>query len=336
MIVRTFGFNFDQDLVNITWPDTLLTVSLGHIFNQSLEKVQFPHGLQQLSLCEDFNKKLPIWPDLRNLTFGYMFEFEDVMNLTWPDSLQHLTLGYKFNECLEHLKLPTHLESLTLGWTFDQPVGPEVHLPCLQHLTFGYTFNQPMDLRHFSALQSLRLDYTFNQSLEDVHLPDHLQDLYLGDRFNQPLGGHEANHFHWPSELRSLTFGRDFNQSLEAVIFPGKMQQLTFGYDFNQGLDLWNIPGSLQHLTFGYTFNQPLQGILGEYGMDGDEVGGVMVTCLHCLHSRDRWRYTEGSSLVMSHVMVSHLDHLDKLEPPPTNCHHQTFQVLKMEELSAI
>ena len=292
IILRTFGFNFDQDLVDITWPHTLLTVSLGYIFNQSLEKVQFPRGLQQLNFSEHFNQKLPIWPDrLRSLTFGYMFEFDDVMNLTWPPwpELQHLTLGFKFNESLEHLKLPTHLESLTLGWTFNQPLGPDVHLPHLQHLTFGYSFNQRMDLRHFSALQSLKLDYTFNQILEVVHLPDHLQNLSFGDRFNQPLilGNH---HFSWPSELRSLTFGRDFNQSLESVIFPGQLQELTFGYDFNQPLDLWNIPGNIRKLTFGYSFNQPLQGALVTWGWTDERgcgfgMGGFV---------GHRWRYHLG------------------------------------------
>ena len=53
-----------------------------------------------------------------------------------------------------------------------------------------------------------------------------------------------------------LTFGRDFNQSLERVTLPSSLQSLTFGYDFDQSLERVTLPSSLQSLRFGETFNQ--------------------------------------------------------------------------------
>ena len=38
-------------------------------------------------------------------------------------------------------------------------------------------------------------------------------------------------------KLESLTFGDDFDQSLEAVTFPESLQNQKFGRDFNQGLE---------------------------------------------------------------------------------------------------
>ena len=45
---------------------------------------------------------------------------------------------------------------------------------------------------------------------------------------------------------QQLTFGDDFNQSLDNVSLPGGLLQLTFGYDFNQSLDNVNLPHGLQ------------------------------------------------------------------------------------------
>ena len=46
--------------------------------------------------------------------------------------------------------------------------------------------------------------------------------------------------------LQSLTFGFDFNQSLDGLTLPNGQQSLTFGFDFNQSLDGVTFPNGLQ------------------------------------------------------------------------------------------
>ena len=52
-----------------------------------------------------------------------------------------------------------------------------------------------------------------------------------------------------PSSLQSLTFGEEFNQSLEGIQLPSSLQSLTFGYKFNQSMQGIQLPSSLHLAT---------------------------------------------------------------------------------------
>jgi hypothetical protein len=43
-----------------------------------------------------------------------------------------------------------------------------------------------------------------------------------------------------------LSFGQEFNQSLERVTFPLRLQSLSFGRKFNQSLERVTLPSGLQ------------------------------------------------------------------------------------------
>ncbi|CAK9036038.1 Uncharacterized protein SCF082_LOCUS21552, partial [Durusdinium trenchii] len=49
--------------------------------------------------------------------------------------------------------------------------------------------------------------------------------------------------------IASLTFGHEFNQSLQDVTLPSSLQTLTFGRVFNQSLEGVTLPSSLCHLA---------------------------------------------------------------------------------------
>ncbi|CAK9036034.1 unnamed protein product, partial [Durusdinium trenchii] len=61
--------------------------------------------------------------------------------------------------------------------------------------------------------------------------------------------------------IASLTFGHEFNQSLQDVTLPSSLQTLTFGRVFNQSLEGVTLPSSLQTLTFCGEFDQSLEGV---------------------------------------------------------------------------
>merc|ERR1719174_3093759 len=80
-----------------------------------------------------------------------------------------------------------------------------------------------------------------------------VQDLLRDSRSLDHLS--LESHLVWHT-LQSLTFGRNFNKSMENVTLPSGLQSLTFGDYFNQSMDDVTLPSSLQSLTFGYCFNQ--------------------------------------------------------------------------------
>ena len=51
--------------------------------------------------------------------------------------------------------------------------------------------------------------------------------------------------------LQSLSFGDDFNQSMDNVALPSGLQSLTFGARFSQSMDNFALPEGLRSLTFG-------------------------------------------------------------------------------------
>jgi hypothetical protein len=46
-----------------------------------------------------------------------------------------------------------------------------------------------------------------------------------------------------------LSFGCEFNQSLEGVTLPSSLQTLSFGENFNQSLERVTLPWSLQRFS---------------------------------------------------------------------------------------
>ena len=88
------------------------------------------------------------------------------------------------------------------------------------------------------------------------NLPNSLRSLTFGLDFNNSLNGVSL-----PSRLERLTFGHNFRQSLDQIRWPPALQSLTFGIMFNRSLDQVNLPKTLQVLTFDHMFNQSLESV---------------------------------------------------------------------------
>ena len=59
-----------------------------------------------------------------------------------------------------------------------------------------------------------------------------------------------------PQSLQSLTFGDEFNQSLDLVTLPSSLHSLTFGNIFNQNLERMTFPSSLEKPDLWHEFQQ--------------------------------------------------------------------------------
>ena len=75
--------------------------------------------------------------------------------------------------------------------------------------------------------------YDFNQSVDNLSV------------FNQEIG---------KKGLKSLTFGNNFNQSVDNL--PSGLEELVLGDNFNQSVD--NLPSGLQELTISKNYDKPL------------------------------------------------------------------------------
>lgn len=62
-----------------------------------------------------------------------------------------------------------------------------------------------------------------------------------------------------PKNLRTLTFGDDFDQALQHVAFPDSLEELTFGESFHQSWEEVALPASLKSLKFGKRFIPKLE-----------------------------------------------------------------------------
>ncbi|CAK9085073.1 unnamed protein product [Durusdinium trenchii] len=208
-----------------------------------------PESLHSLTLCSEINLAQITWPNsLRHLTFGERFDMK-LDGMCWPSGLLTLNLGDQFSQPLEGVHWPSSLQSLTLGCSFNRSLEGMKWPSQLQSLRLGERFNQSLERVIWpESLQHLTFGSDFNQSLECINWPSCLASLSLGDHFNQTL-----ELMAWPVNLRSLIFGLQFNQSIEQLSRKwSSLQTLSFGEHFDQSRVTW--PSGLRHLSLG--FNQ--------------------------------------------------------------------------------
>ena len=187
-----------------------------------------------------------------------------------PLSVPRSMLGYDMRKlvseklpCKPGAKLAVHHMNRTL--TFDQTLGEQgiavksamlscTYIPTNVYTAWSYVCGLPTCERDFVLEGVTRLEGAMlGEYLH--HLPGSLASLSFGDDFNTSL-----ERVTLPSSLQSLKFGNNFNQSLERVTLPSSLQTLSFGYVFNQSLERVTLPSSLQSLTLGCGFNQPKPG----------------------------------------------------------------------------
>lgn len=122
---------------------------------------------------------------------------------------------------------------------------------------YGVTVNDALDINAFfrqklqsfpSFIVSLKFGNRFTRFVEQ--LPSSLLYLTFGDDFNQSVNCIE----YWPPKLTHLSFGRKFDQPVESL--PSSLLSLTFGEYFNKPVD--HLSSSLLSLTFGDYFNKPV------------------------------------------------------------------------------
>ncbi len=109
----------------------------------------------------------------------------------------------------------------------------------------------------------------------NIYLPDHICRITFNTRVVESI---DFRNF---SQLTHITFGDDFNSSLDYL--PPRLTHLTLGYCFDQPVD--NLPNTLAHLVFGSHFTQnvdklPKSLVHLVLGRDFDQPIDKLPTCL--------------------------------------------------------
>lgn len=196
-----------------------------------------------------------------HLELGYFFQ-QKTDHL--PTSLTYLQFGYAFNNSLvnipkkiTHLKLRAssiqkipflpHLKVLELGENF--PPENFVVPKSVTHITFGNQVDQHLNL----AENLVKIQFGAKFSKPIIHLPTHLKTLIFGQEFNQPLCSNGVSLL--PSNLRKLTLGRKFANSLEYL--PQSVTHLTCYCSYNNLFAKTDpIHPHITHLTAVHFFQQ--------------------------------------------------------------------------------
>jgi hypothetical protein len=144
--VLTCGENFDQDISNVCWPQSLRIVTFYGYFNRDISTLLKLPALYQLEL-------------------GYRFD-QDISNLSWPQSLHILTLG-----SINKIKLPETLHTFSFNMWYDE-VLDDIQFPLsLLIIDFGYSFNQIIDCVNwyqYELLSIIKFGSNFKRNINNV------------------------------------------------------------------------------------------------------------------------------------------------------------------------
>ncbi|CAM9535492.1 unnamed protein product [Ectocarpus sp. 6 AP-2014] len=99
------------------------------------------------------------------------------------------------------------------------------------------------------------LTYDLQDFPTDVVWPRDLRRLSFGDNFNGSIDG-----VRWPARLEVIWLGQSFNHPVENVEWPS-LKQLRFGRAFDQDVERVRWPSGLEQLVFGNQFNRPIAGM---------------------------------------------------------------------------
>lgn len=254
-----FGSYFNSSIEDVAWPHRLRVLRFGQHFNQPIGKVSWPPSLQQLAFGRHFNQpigKVSWSPSIQQLAFGEGFD-QPIGKVSWPPSLQQLAFCARFDQPLSSVSWPPTLQQLTFDGgpyhtDFNQLFSNVVGWCCSSCMSHDH-LNQPIaNVQWPPSLKHLALAHGFNQSVVDAQcvLPS-LQQITFGYNFNQSV-----DCVTWPPLLQQLAFGNTFDQPIEKVVWPPSLRKLTFGRMFNQVIEGVSWPASVEQIVFGCCFNQ--------------------------------------------------------------------------------
>ena len=234
----------DVNVRPLQLPCTLTYLDVGRSFTGSLQYVEFPRSLVSLHLGRSSIEGIPLPPSLTELWLSGGFK-HPLRNWDPPASLTDFRLGMLWNLPCDQLKLPSGPAMRRFQFPRQFTGRPATSLaqlvlpPALTQLQFGSTLFWPMGMGIDNLVDSL-----FDQPLHQLNFPTSLRSLHLGSDFNQPLGIASCNgdfrigtmRNYWPASLTHLVLSTRFTQALLEGDLPPTLLVL------DMSLAQWNRP----------------------------------------------------------------------------------------------
>lgn len=145
----------------------------------------------------------------------------------------------------------------------------------------------------FSLILPAYQDIIVNQRSQLSSIPSLLrwpcpiQIILFSDDFNEQLYREDFTSF---SSLQSITFGRDYNQSLDARVLPSTVTELVFTDEssFDHSFQPGALPLALRKLILGQAFNQALEPKLSDDQLESEDAFPVSLQELFLGYSFDQ------------------------------------------------
>lgn len=170
----------------------------------------------------------------------------------------------------------------TTGMRFRASIAPSSRVPAVRVKGISWCLRRVELLspgfQWPKGVESLSFWPLFEESLKGVSLPEGLQELTFGFRFNASLKRGEIS---WPPGLKKLVFGARWNRNLSGAKYtwPSSLEVLRLGAAFNRPLvgsldcvasdrNEVGLPSGLREIDLGRAFNQPLAGVEWPVGLE--------------------------------------------------------------------
>jgi hypothetical protein len=190
---------------------------------------------------------------LNKLIFGNNFDEQLFVELI-PPSVKELEFGHNFNHSINGF-LPLQLEHLMLGYMFNQPLNSCTFPETLRDLYFEHSFNHPLSFRILPKnLRLLSLSNDFDQV--DLVLPQNLDDLFLNYLTEQKIMKQIINIRN--INLKNYWSSYEFNELLTEHSLPDTIKSINMDWNYNKPISKKSLPANLYFLGLGPAFRQPI------------------------------------------------------------------------------
>ena len=155
---------------SIVIPSHILDIKTSFDFNKTIDNIKFPSHLVRIDFGPKFNQVLDnvLFPDtVEEITFGinnnWSFFDQSIKNIKFPKLLKRFyNTGSGCNESIDDVIFPNSLEILSLGYKFNQPIDKVKWSQSLKKITFGCDFNQSLENVKFpESLDTLEFYQTY-------------------------------------------------------------------------------------------------------------------------------------------------------------------------------
>ncbi|KAK5582266.1 hypothetical protein RB653_003849 [Dictyostelium firmibasis] len=243
-----FGRAYDKPLKSSDLPNGL--IELIYHGNHSIPLNCLPDTLEYLKLGKYFNSPILVGSlpkSLKVLKFGKSFNqpLKEIGCFPFDENLEIISLGKNWDNVISAGVLPSStLVHLNLGKAKDFTLKQSYFSMTINLFSKFYSDELLIQCCNLKSL----IITDFDKQILPNSLPNSIESIIF-KKFNN--GNKPIQPFSLPTELKYIDFGNKFNQKILPNSLPcKKLKSIIFGKSFNQSLENGLIPKTVEFITF--------------------------------------------------------------------------------------